>query len=60
MPNIRHNMGVLSDMRSLSKYIREHYKRVYLRKDFYVKLRELASKEGLTKRTTSLVPLGRG
>jgi hypothetical protein len=53
-------MGVLSDMRSLSKYIREHYKRVYLRKDFYVKLRELASKEGLTKRTTSLVPLGRG
>jgi len=35
-------------MRSLSRYIKEHYKRIYLRKDFYEKLKELADKEGLS------------
>jgi len=42
MPNIRDNMG------SLSRYIKEHYKRIYLRKDFYEKLKELADKEGIS------------
>jgi predicted DNA-binding ribbon-helix-helix protein len=42
MHNIRDNMG------SLSRYIKEHYKRIYLRKDFYEKLKELADKEGIS------------
>ena len=35
-------------MRSLSKYIKEHYKRVYIKRELYEKLRELASREGVT------------
>jgi len=46
MPNIRHN--IRDNMGSLSRYIKEHYKRIYLRKDFYKKLKELADKEGIS------------
>ena len=35
-------------MKSLSKYIKEHYKRVYIKRELYEKLRELADKEGVT------------
>jgi hypothetical protein len=35
-------------LRSLSKYIKEHYKRVYIKRELYEKLRELASREGVT------------
>jgi hypothetical protein len=35
-------------LRSLSRYIKEHYKRVYIKRELYEKLRELASKEGVT------------
>jgi len=35
-------------LKSLSKYIKEHYKRVYIKRELYEKLRELADKEGVT------------